>query len=147
MKSLATVAFWTLKAQRILAALSPKLPPGKPIPTQTLHTVQVKLLYKSSSHQPAASMQRLIACSAQYRLQGVLMCCKLHAAWHLTAAASSRSTQFRDATAAAVQGGKIQIGAPTGRWQLIVVYRGKHDPVSRNYLVALGQVSDIDLPP
>ena len=38
------------------------------------------------------------------------------------------------------QGGKIQIGAPTGRWQLIVVYRGKHDPVSRNYLVALGQV-------
>lgn len=39
-----------------------------------------------------------------------------------------------------VQGGKIQIGAPTGRWLLIVVYRGKHDPVSRNYLVALGQV-------
>lgn len=37
------------------------------------------------------------------------------------------------------QGGKIQIGAPTGRWLLIVVYRGKHDPVSRNYLVALGQ--------
>ncbi len=41
---------------------------------------------------------------------------------------------------AVLQGGKIQIGAPTGRWQMIVVYRGKHDPVSRNYLVALGQV-------
>jgi AhpC/TSA family len=38
------------------------------------------------------------------------------------------------------QGGKIQVGAPTGRWLLIVVYRGKHDPVSRNYLAALQQI-------
>lgn len=44
------------------------------------------------------------------------------------------------------QGGKIQIGAPTGRWQLIVVYRGKHDPVSRNYLVALGQARCLPVP-
>ena len=32
----------SVQAQRILAALSPKLPPGKPIPTQTLNTVQVR---------------------------------------------------------------------------------------------------------
>lgn len=29
------------------------------------------------------------------------------------------------------QGGKLQIGAPTGNWLMVVVYRGKHDPVSR----------------
>ena len=28
-----------------------------------------------------------------------------------------------------VQGGKLQIGAPHGNWQMVVVYRGKHDPV------------------
>jgi alkyl hydroperoxide reductase subunit AhpC len=38
-----------------------------------------------------------------------------------------------------VQGGKIEVGAPTGKWQMIVVYRGKHDPVSRNYLASLQQ--------
>ena len=27
------------------------------------------------------------------------------------------------------QGGKLQIGAPTGNWLMVVVYRGKHDPV------------------
>ena len=27
------------------------------------------------------------------------------------------------------QGGKLQIGAPHGNWQMVVVYRGKHDPV------------------
>lgn len=32
------------------------------------------------------------------------------------------------------------VGAPTGRWTMLVVYRGKHDPVSRNYLVALQQI-------
>ena len=31
-----------VQAQRVVAALSPKLPPGKPIPMQTLHTVQVR---------------------------------------------------------------------------------------------------------
>ena len=31
-----------LQAQRVVAALSPKLPPGKPIPMQTLHTVQAR---------------------------------------------------------------------------------------------------------
>ena len=30
---------------------------------------------------------------------------------------------------ACVQGGKLQIGAPHGNWQMVVVYRGKHDPV------------------
>ncbi|CAK0783480.1 hypothetical protein CVIRNUC_006679 [Coccomyxa viridis] len=39
-----------------------------------------------------------------------------------------------------VQGGKIELGAPTGRWQLIVVYRGKHCPVSKNYLASLQQI-------
>lgn len=29
------------------------------------------------------------------------------------------------------QGGKLQIGAPTGNWLMVVVYRGKHDPVSK----------------
>lgn len=52
-----------------------------------------------------------------------------------------RDSAFQVCASAVLQGGKIQIGAPTGRWQMIVVYRGKHDPVSRNYLVALGQVS------
>ena len=41
---------------------------------------------------------------------------------------------------AGVQGGVIEIGAPTGKWQLIVVYRGKHCPVSRNYLASLQQI-------
>ena len=35
------------------------------------------------------------------------------------------------------QGGRVEIGAPTGRWQLVVVYRGKHDPVCVTYLAAL----------
>ena len=39
-----------------------------------------------------------------------------------------------------LQGGKIELGAPTGRWQLIVVYRGKHCPVSKNYLASLQQI-------
>lgn len=38
------------------------------------------------------------------------------------------------------QGGHLQIGAPTGKWQLVVVYRGKHDPVSKNYLASLQQI-------
>ena len=39
-----------------------------------------------------------------------------------------------------LQGGKIELRAPTGRWQLIVVYRGKHCPVSKNYLASLQQI-------
>ncbi|BDA49815.1 hypothetical protein COCOBI_14-4350 [Coccomyxa sp. Obi] len=39
-----------------------------------------------------------------------------------------------------VQGGKIELGAPTGKWQMIVVYRGKHCPVSKNYLASLQQI-------
>ncbi|EFN59279.1 hypothetical protein CHLNCDRAFT_137609 [Chlorella variabilis] len=35
------------------------------------------------------------------------------------------------------EGGRVEIGAPTGRWQLVVVYRGKHDPVCVTYLAAL----------
>ena len=31
----------------------------------------------------------------------------------------------------------MEVGAPTGRWQLIVVYRGKHDPLCVTYLAAL----------
>ncbi len=38
------------------------------------------------------------------------------------------------------QGGKIELGAPTGKWQMIVVYRGKHCPVSKNYLASLQQI-------
>ncbi|EIE18663.1 hypothetical protein COCSUDRAFT_45149 [Coccomyxa subellipsoidea C-169] len=37
-------------------------------------------------------------------------------------------------------GGKLEIGAPTGKWQMIVVYRGKHCPVSKNYLASLQQI-------
>ena len=44
------------------------------------------------------------------------------------------------ATDVCVQGGVIEVGAPTGKWQLIVVYRGKHCPVSRNYLASLQQI-------
>ena len=29
-----------------------------------------------------------------------------------------------------MQGGRLQIGAPTGTGLMVVVYRGKHDPVS-----------------
>ena len=39
-----------------------------------------------------------------------------------------------------MQGGRIELGAPTGRWQMIVVYRGKHCPVSKNYLASLQQI-------
>ncbi|KAK9807767.1 hypothetical protein WJX72_008665 [[Myrmecia] bisecta] len=39
-----------------------------------------------------------------------------------------------------VQGGKLEIGATTGQWQMIVVYRGKHCPVSKNYLASLQQI-------
>lgn len=38
------------------------------------------------------------------------------------------------------QGGHLQIGAPTGKWLLVVIYRGKHDPVSKNYLASLQQI-------
>lgn len=36
-----------------------------------------------------------------------------------------------------LQGGRVEVGAPTGRWQLVVVYRGKHDPLCVTYLAAL----------
>lgn len=35
------------------------------------------------------------------------------------------------------EGGRIEIGAPTGRWQMIVTYRGRHDPLDLTYLAAL----------
>jgi hypothetical protein len=38
---------------------------------------------------------------------------------------------------AIMQGGRVEVGAPTGRWQLVVVYRGKHDPLCVTYLAAL----------
>ena len=40
-------------------------------------------------------------------------------------------------SAAALQGGRIEVGAPTGKWQLIVIYRGKHCPVSRSALLLM----------
>eukprot|EP00887_Chlorella_sp_A99_P005179 scaffold1.g5179.t1 len=40
------------------------------------------------------------------------------------------------------EGGRVELGAPTGRWQMIVVYRGKHDPLCVTYLAAL-QVDDL----
>ena len=40
------------------------------------------------------------------------------------------------------QGGRLEIGAPTGKWTMIVVYRGKHCPVSKNYLASLQQTID-----
>lgn len=46
----------------------------------------------------------------------------------------------RTAFASSAQGGKLEIGAPTGKWQMIVVYRGKHCPVSKNYLASLQQI-------
>lgn len=36
-----------------------------------------------------------------------------------------------------IQGGVVEIGAPTGRWQLLITYRGKHDPIDLTYLAAL----------
>eukprot|EP00891_Asterochloris_glomerata_P009065 jgi/Astpho2/9065/Aster-02724 len=44
------------------------------------------------------------------------------------------------ATGVALEGGRIEVGAPTGKWQLIVIYRGKHCPVSRNYLASIQQL-------
>lgn len=41
-----------------------------------------------------------------------------------------------------LQGGKLELGAPTGKWQLIIVYRGKHCPVSKNYLASLQMIID-----
>ena len=38
-------------------------------------------------------------------------------------------TEARLRPRAALQGGKLQIGAPHGNWQMVVIYRGKHDPV------------------
>ncbi|KAL6777567.1 hypothetical protein ACKKBG_A14775 [Auxenochlorella protothecoides x Auxenochlorella symbiontica] len=35
------------------------------------------------------------------------------------------------------EGGRVELGAPTGRWQLVVVYRGQHDPLDLTYLAAL----------
>lgn len=31
----------------------------------------------------------------------------------------------------------MEIGAPTGRWQLVIAYRGKHDSLDLTYLAAL----------
>ena len=31
----------------------------------------------------------------------------------------------------------MEVGAPTGRWQLVVTYRGRHDPLCVTYLAAL----------
>ncbi|GAB4818094.1 hypothetical protein N2152v2_005140 [Parachlorella kessleri] len=35
------------------------------------------------------------------------------------------------------EGGRVEVGAPTGRWQMVVIYRGKHDPLDVTYLAAL----------
>lgn len=48
--------------------------------------------------------------------------------------------QLPHITLQTVQGGKLEIGAPTGKWLLVVVYRGKHCPVSKNYLASLQQI-------
>ena len=39
-----------------------------------------------------------------------------------------------------LQGGRVEVGAPTGRWSMVVVYRGKHDPLCLTYLAALQQL-------
>lgn len=31
----------------------------------------------------------------------------------------------------------MELGAPTGRWQAVIVYRGQHDPLDLTYLAAL----------
>ncbi|PRW58213.1 thioredoxin peroxidase [Chlorella sorokiniana] len=54
----------------------------------------------------------------------------------------SKATPAADASklkpgVALPHGGRVEIGAPTGRWQLVVVYRGKHDPLCVTYLAAL----------
>ena len=41
----------------------------------------------------------------------------------------------------AVGGGDVQIGGD-GRWQLIVVYRGKHCPICKRYLGGLNEMKD-----
>jgi peroxiredoxin len=40
-----------------------------------------------------------------------------------------------------VGGGEVRIGGPSG-WQLVVVYRGKHCPLCRNYLRTLNGLLD-----
>lgn len=52
----------------------------------------------------------------------------------------SPGEQLPHITLHTVQGGRIEVGAPTGKWQLVVVYRGKHCPVSKNYLASLQQI-------
>ena len=42
-----------------------------------------------------------------------------------------------DTSSCLLQGGKVEIGAPTGRWQLVIAYRGKHDSLDLTYLAAL----------
>lgn len=34
-------------------------------------------------------------------------------------------------------GGKVTIGGPRDRWQLVVVYRGQHCPICKRYLIGL----------
>lgn len=35
------------------------------------------------------------------------------------------------------EGGRVEIGAPSGKWQMVVVVRGRHDNLDLTYCAAL----------
>jgi len=53
--------------------------------------------------------------------------------------------RFPAMTVSSVAGGEIRLGDPDaaeGRWQLVVVYRGKHCPICKRYLATLEQLKE-----
>lgn len=54
-------------------------------------------------------------------------------------------TTFPEISVSSLGGGTVQIGHPNrdrGDWQLVVIYRGKHCPICKNYLTELNGILD-----
>jgi hypothetical protein len=96
-----------------------KLKPGIALPHVTLPTTEVRLQRASIARSPGRGARAQAAAGVGGNCRRPL------------------DSTFRTLR---LQGGRVEVGAPTGRWQLVVVYRGKHDPVCVTYLAAL-QVS------
>ena len=117
--------------------------PGRTLPHIVLNTVQVFPSPSPDNLQktaPAAGVPLPIKCSCHQTAHQLSLVHSDNACILLNHRCPVRADGPSSLVHALVQGGKIELGAPTGRWQMIVVYRGKHCPVSKNYLASLQQI-------
>lgn len=111
------------------AADASKLKPGVALPHVTLPTTEASAGRAGAEGSRAASS----GSRAGSRAAAAELC---HVRGADNACLCTAYSPFL-AVPCALQGGRVEIGAPTGRWQLVVVYRGKHDPLCVTYLAAL----------